>query len=189
MTSTVTETIDRLQTIPNTIGDDISLSLNTNIIKHYIDYGTKLSRYSINVNILTTWESICVLPKTYASFFFLTCPSSRFHNIQQCLVNIATTELNLCASSPFTWTFRVFMKEAKIGAGNAGNPLKRENKRSPLLWWSIPLRRPGLGLTQPFTQSVANNTTNPALADLLLYWSTPQLWRITFRCQRQQMFL
>lgn len=31
---------------------------------------------------------------------------------------------------------------AMIGAGSAGNPLKRENKRSPLLWWSIPLKRP-----------------------------------------------
>lgn len=78
---------------------------------------------------------------------------------------------------------------AMIGAGSAGNPLKRENKRSPPLWWSRPLKRPDQGLTQPFTQSAANNETNPALANLPLCWSTPQLRRITFRCQRQQMFL
>lgn len=78
---------------------------------------------------------------------------------------------------------------AMIGAGSAGNPLKRENKRSPPPWWSRPLKRPDQGLTQPFTQLAANNETNPALANLPLCWSTPQLRRITFRCQRQQMFL
>lgn len=78
---------------------------------------------------------------------------------------------------------------AMIGAGSAGNPLKRENKSSPRPRWSRALKRPGQGLTQPFTQSAANNEANPALAKLPLCRSTPQLRRITFRCQRQQMFL
>lgn len=39
---------------------------------------------------------------------------------------------------------------AMIGAGSAGNPLKRENKRSPPPRWSRPLKRPGPGSDSTF---------------------------------------
>lgn len=79
------------------------------------------------------------------------CLPNSLHLRQQPSVNITAREVLLYVPSPSTWAFSFFfLNRGYDCAGSAGNPLKRENKRSPLLWWSVALKRPDLGPDSTF---------------------------------------